>query len=77
MKSAPDQLGTVRETTTLPGKLGWGFLTVTFSAADAPGWMAWRDDFLIKGNNTDAAEKSLVLTLLAPDLTTRASAGRP
>jgi hypothetical protein len=71
MNYAPDQLGTVRQTTTQPGKLGWGFLTVTFGAADAPSWMAWRDDFLIKGNNTDAAEKSLVLTLLAPDLTTR------
>ncbi|MEA2713667.1 MAG: hypothetical protein QOK27_1628, partial [Gemmatimonadales bacterium] len=71
MNYVPDQLGTVRQTTTQPGKLGWGFLTVTFGAADAPSWMAWRDDFLIKGNNTDAAEKSLVLTLLAPDLTTR------
>jgi hypothetical protein len=70
-KLTPDQLGTVRETTTLPGKLGWGFLTVTFGAADAPSWIAWRDDFLIKGNNANTAEKSLVLTLLAPDLTTR------
>jgi hypothetical protein len=71
MNYAPDLAGTVRETTTLPGKFGWGLLTVTFAAADAPSWMAWRDDFLIKGNNTNAAEKSLVLTLLAPDLTTR------
>jgi hypothetical protein len=70
-KLTPDQIGVVRETTTQPGKLGWGFLTVTFSAADAPSWMAWRDDFLIKGNNTSAAEKSLVLTLLSSDLTTR------
>jgi hypothetical protein len=71
MNYVPDQVGAVRETTTLPTKLGWGFLTVTFGAADAPSWMAWRNDFLIKGNNANTAEKSLVLTLLAPDLTTR------
>jgi hypothetical protein len=70
-KLTPDQIGVVRVATTQPGKLGWGYLTVTFSAADAASWMAWRDDFLIKGNNTNEAEKSLVLTLLSSDLTTR------
>lgn len=32
-------------------------------------WIAWRDDFVTKGNNGDAQEKSGTLSLLAPDLT--------
>lgn len=45
-------------------------LTLHISQADLDGWAAWRDSFLIKGENGDAFEKNGVIELLAPDLKT-------
>jgi hypothetical protein len=64
-----DQIGVFRVTKN-PARLEWGFLTVTFPAAEAPGWIAWRDDFLMNGHHQEENERSLVLTFLARDLKT-------
>ena len=63
-----DQLGEVRQSTVQPGHTGWGLLTVTFSTAAAPGWIAWRDDFIL--HNGQGAERSLTLTMLGSDMAT-------
>jgi hypothetical protein len=34
---------------------------------DSQAWIAWHDDFVVKGNNSDAQEKTLTLDLLVPD----------
>jgi hypothetical protein len=63
-----DQLGEASQYSVQPGRTGWGLLTVTFSAAAAPGWIAWRDEFIL--NNGQAAERSLTLTMLGSDMAT-------
>ena len=45
-------------------------LKVTFSEVSAPTWVAWHDDFVIKGNNGDGQEKSGRLVFLSPNLQT-------
>lgn len=45
-------------------------LGLEIGQADLAGWAAWRDSFLVKGDNTDVAEKSGLLELLGPDLKT-------
>lgn len=68
-KSSTDQAGETRYATK-QGPIGWGVLTVTFPAADAQSWLAWRDDFMVAGNNGPGAEKSLTLTLYSSDMST-------
>lgn len=53
-----------------PGHLEIPNLRVTLSAADAPDWYAWFDEFVVMGNNTDDRELSGSLTWLGPDLKT-------
>jgi hypothetical protein len=38
------------------------------STSAAASWKAWFDDFVVSGNNSDAAERKGSLTLLAPNL---------
>jgi len=45
-------------------------LVVVTSDASATSWIAWRDDFLVNGNHTDANELDGSLTLLGPDMKT-------
>lgn len=45
-------------------------LVVTMSETGDDKWVAWFQDFLIKGNNGEALEKSGKLTLLGPDMKT-------
>jgi len=45
-------------------------LVLTISKADYAAWQAWADSFLVKGQNSDADEKSAALTLLAADMKT-------
>jgi hypothetical protein len=52
------------------GKLDFPELGVTFSVASAATWTAWFQDFVIDGNNSDAAEKSGQITFLLPNLKT-------
>ena len=60
-------VGATRDYTTTPtGKPEVSNLLVTFEvdATDpATNWLAWYDDFVVKGNNTDANEKSFTLIL--------------
>jgi hypothetical protein len=37
-------------------------------AQDSLAWIAWHDDFVVQGNNSDAQEKTLTLQFLSPDL---------
>ena len=54
-----DDLGETRDYETEPGKLEFPNLEVLLSAADAGvRWKTWFDDFVLKGNNADAAERS-------------------
>lgn len=43
-------------------------LTVTLTESSAQSWLAWHDDFVIKGNHGDAQERGGTLTLLSLDL---------
>lgn len=54
----------------LPGKLEFPNLVVTFSALDLGLWQAFFDDFVLAGNNGQAAELGGKLDLMAPDLKT-------
>jgi hypothetical protein len=45
-------------------------LEVVTSDASAASWAAWRDDFLVNGNNTDEKELDGSLILLGPDMKT-------
>jgi hypothetical protein len=62
------------ESFTVPGAVGgkvtFPTLAVTLSMASASTWTSWFQDFLIAGNNGDAAEKSGKITFLLPDLKT-------
>ena len=54
----------------LPEKLEFPNLVVTFSALDLGPWQAFFDDFVLAGNNGQAAELGGKLDLMAPDLKT-------
>ena len=51
-------------------RLGFGEIALTIPAASASGWEKWADDFIVKGNNDDADEKSAMLGLFAADMKT-------
>ncbi|MDQ6829762.1 MAG: hypothetical protein M3081_12955 [Gemmatimonadota bacterium] len=52
-----------------PGPLEISNLVVTISEAHGAGWLAWYDDFVLKGNNGTTAEKTFTLDLLKTNLT--------
>ena len=52
------------------GKVDFPELAVTFPVVSAATWMAWFQDFVIDGDNGDAAEKNGKITFLLPDLKT-------
>jgi hypothetical protein len=41
-------------------------LRISISSADGDAWMQWRDQFLVKGDNSDEQEKDATLSLLDP-----------
>ena len=57
-----------------PGKVDFPNLRITLAEAADQTWVDWFDDFVIKGNNGDAAEKSGRIVFLGPDL--KAELGR-
>lgn len=61
-------VGVFRETTAQTAPTEFSDLAVVVSNAGAASWTAWRDDFLIRGNRTDAQELNGSLTLLGPDM---------
>jgi hypothetical protein len=62
-------VGAGRATTLEPGKLEYPNLVLTVPEADAKDFQTWFQDFVIKGNNGVAAEKSGAIVLLDPTLT--------
>ena len=63
---------TIRQTTGQEqgGALEIPNLKVTFSEVSAPTWVAWHEDFVIKGNNDEGQEKGGRLVFLSPNLQT-------
>jgi hypothetical protein len=47
-------------------KLAFPNLAVSFSAADIASWKAWFDDFVVRGNNGEAAEQGATIGWLDP-----------
>ena len=60
-------VGEARETRKEPGKVEFPNLKITLPAADAQSWIAWHEDFVIKGNNGQEKERNGKLELLAAD----------
>ncbi len=54
----------------IPGPVDFPNLRITMSAAHAASWLAWHEDFVLKGHNTAAFEKSGSISLLTPNLQT-------
>jgi hypothetical protein len=52
------------------GKVDFPELAIAVAAVSAATWMAWFQDFVINGNNGEAAEKSGQITFLLPNLKT-------
>jgi len=67
-KTVSDQLGEERAPTRQPSKLEVPNLRISLAESSAKTWAAWRDDFLVKGNNDDSQERNGKLVFLAPDL---------
>jgi len=53
----------------IPGPVDFPNLRVTMSAAHAESWLAWHEDFVLKGHNTADFEKSGSISLLTPTFT--------
>ncbi len=65
-----DSMDVMRLPSTQTGPTKFSNLAVVTSDASADSWTAWRDDFLVNGNNADEKELSGSLTLLGFDLKT-------
>lgn len=65
-----DSVGALRDTSVQTGPTKFSNLVIVTSDASAASWTTWRDDFLVRGNNTDANELDGLLTILGPDLKT-------
>jgi hypothetical protein len=60
--------GVVKEPAMAP--MHWDVPNLVFymPPQDSQAWIAWHDDFVVQGHNSDAQEKTFTLELLAPDL---------
>lgn len=65
-----DNIGDARDFAKEPGKLEFPNLKITIVEATAQPFLDWHENFVIKGNNDEGAEKKGSLTLLSPDLKT-------
>ena len=67
VRSAPtaDDTGDHREPQKQPGVLDFPDLSITIARTSARSWLDWHDDFVVKGNNGQAREKSGSLVLLS------------
>jgi hypothetical protein len=61
-----DDIGETRDYEQEPGKLEFPNLKISFSAADLASWKAWFDDFVLRGNSGDAAERAATISWLDP-----------
>jgi hypothetical protein len=62
-----DDIGDPRDIPKQPGRLEFPNLRVTVAEAGAATWTAWFEDFVMKGNNDDAHEKSGAVVFMAPN----------
>lgn len=60
-----DSVGETRDYQNEPGKLSVSNLVVTVSEEDAQSFIDWNDDFVVKGNNDEAKEKTGTLEFLS------------
>ncbi len=67
-KAVTDDIGDARDYQREPGKLEFPNLKISLAEIAAKSWIDWHEDFVIKGNNADAQEKSGALVFLAPNL---------
>jgi len=61
-------VGVMRDPMLQSGATKFSNLVVVTADASGASWTAWRDDFLVNGNNADEKELSGSLTLLGPDM---------
>ncbi len=62
-----DVTGAVRDIQQQPGPPDFPNLRVTLAEAGADSWVAWFEDFVIKGDNDDSNEKGGRIVFLSPD----------
>jgi len=67
-KVVESPVGELRDYEKEPASLDVGDLVVTVAESGAADFVAWHDDFVVKGNSGAAAEKTGKLELLTPDL---------
>ncbi len=67
-RAVRDDIGDARDQKKEPGKLEFPNLKITLAEKGAEAWLAWHEDFVVKGNNNQDKEKSGSLTLLSPNL---------
>lgn len=60
-----DDIGDARDYQQEPGKLEFPNLKITLPVASADDWVAWHEEFVIKGNNDQTKEKNGTLSLLS------------
>jgi hypothetical protein len=65
-----DDIGDARDYAKEPGNIEFPNLYVTMVETGVATWESWFEDFVVKGNNDDAKEKSGAIVFLAPDLKT-------
>lgn len=66
-KLAEEAIGSSRSTELGPTSVEFPNLRITLSEVSAKTWFDWLEDFVIKGNNDESAERSGTIQLLAPD----------
>ncbi|HWI62853.1 MAG TPA: phage tail protein [Symbiobacteriaceae bacterium] len=64
-QAVQDSVGDARDAQREPGKLEFPNLLLTLPVSSADDWIAWHEDFVIKGNNGQDKEKNGTLYLLA------------
>lgn len=62
-----ERIGDSRDHLREPGRIEFPNLRITLAESGAQSWLDWFDDFVIKGNNDGAKEKSGSLSLLSPN----------
>jgi hypothetical protein len=63
-----DDIGDARDYTREPGKMEFPNLKITLAESTAQSWLAWHEDFVVKGNNDETCEKNGTLTLFGRNL---------
>src|SRR5215510_7327530 len=67
---AENAVGELRDYQKEPSHWEFGNLTVTLAETHADSWVKWHEDFVVKGNNAEAQEKTGTLIYLAQDMKT-------